>query len=206
MSMSVGSSSSALSYIQSLLQSLANTAGNVAGVGPLGDMLASASTDGAAGTNAQSSASTGSFGPAPPPFQNGTMAALIALQGQNTNGAGGAQSLFSSLDSDGDGKISQTELETALGKANVSSASADQLFARLDRNGDGSRRVDRLEGAQVLAKRDGAGVRPQAAMRSAACGGSEVPAARSRDEAAHKWPCNCRGRTAPCPIVRRASG
>lgn len=153
MSMSVGSSSSALSYIQSLLQSLANTAGNVAGVGPIGDMLASAATDGAAGTNAQSSASTGSFGPAPPPFQNGTMAALIALQGQNTNGAGGAQSLFSTLDSDGDGKISQTELETALGKANVSSSSADQLFARLDRNGDGS--IDQGELTSALKRGHG---------------------------------------------------
>ena len=121
MSMSVGSSSDALSYIQSLLQSLANTAGNVAGVGPLGDMFAGASADGSTGSGAQSATPSSTFGPAPPPFQNGTMAALIALQGQGqgANGAGSAQSLFSTLDSDGDGSISKSELETALGKSGV---------------------------------------------------------------------------------------
>jgi hypothetical protein len=138
MSMSVGSSSDALSYIQSLLQSLANTAGNVAGVGSIGDMFAGASTDGASGSPTQSGTSTSAFGPAPPPFQNGTMAALIALQGQNTTGAGGAQSLFGKLDSDGDGAVSKSEFEGALGQSGVDTSSADALFGKLDQNGDGS--------------------------------------------------------------------
>jgi len=138
MSMSVGSSSDALSYIQSLLQSLANTAGNVAGVGSIGDMFAGASTDGASGSPTQSGTSTSAFGPAPPPFQNGTMAALIALQGQNTTGAGGAQSLFGKLDSDGDGAVSKSEFEDALGQSGVDTSSADALFGKLDQNGDGS--------------------------------------------------------------------
>ena len=138
MSMSVGSSSDALSYIESLLQSLANTAGNVAGVGSIGDMFAGASTDGASGSPTQSGTSTSAFGPAPPPFQNGTMAALIALQGQNTTGAGGAQSLFGKLDSDGDGAVSKSEFEGALGQSGVDTSSADALFSKLDQNGDGS--------------------------------------------------------------------
>jgi hypothetical protein len=138
MSMSVGSSSDALSYIQSLLQSLANTAGNVAGVGSIGDMFAGASTDGASGSPTQSGTSTSAFGPAPPPFQNGTMAALIALQGQNTTGAGGAQSLFGKLDSDGDGAVSKSEFEDVLGQSGVDTSSADALFGKLDQNGDGS--------------------------------------------------------------------
>jgi hypothetical protein len=134
MSISVGSSSDALSYIQSLLQSVGNVAGNAAGVGPVGDWLASAvdsAKQGASGATAAPQA----FGMAPPPFQDGTMAALIALKGQDAGGS--VQSLFSKLDTDGDGKISQSELETALGSSGVDASRADALFTKLDRDGDG---------------------------------------------------------------------
>jgi hypothetical protein len=73
-------------------------------------------------------------------FDPGTFAALFAIQGQNAKGAV-AQSpsqLFAKLDADGDGQISKSEFETALGNAGVDTSSADALFARLDRNGDGS--------------------------------------------------------------------
>ena len=68
------------------------------------------------------------------------MAALISLQGQPATGIG-AQSpsqLFAKLDTDGDGQISQSEFETALGADGVDTSSADALFAKLDANGDGS--------------------------------------------------------------------
>ena len=174
MSMSVGSSSDALSYIQSLLQSLANTAGNVAGVGSIGDMFAGASTDGASGSPTQSGTSTSAFGPAPPPFQNGTMAALIALQGQNTTGAGGAQSLFGKLDSDGDGAVSKSEFEGALGQSGVDTSSADALFSKLDRNGDGS--ID--QGELTSATKRGHG-RHHNGMAAAGTGGGDGGSADS---------------------------
>ena len=139
MSFAIGSSSDALSTIQSLLQSVGNAAGNAAGVGPVGDWLASAGK--AAGQGGGASANPQAFGLAPPPFKDSTMAALIALKGQDagsSNGTGGAQGLFSKIDTDGDGKITQSELESALGGSGVDPKSADALFSKLDRNGDGS--------------------------------------------------------------------
>ena len=64
------------------------------------------------------------------------MAALISLQGQG--GPQGPSQLFAKLDADGDGKISKSEFETALGNAGVDQSSADALFGKLDANGDGS--------------------------------------------------------------------
>ena len=140
MSFAIGSSSDALSTIQSLLQSVGNAAGNAAGVGPVGDWLASA---GKGASTAAGGAAAGKqpFGMAPPPFPDGTMAALIALKGQDTtgaNGTGSAQGLFAKLDTDGDGKVSQSELEGALSPSGVDTSSADALFSKLDRNGDGA--------------------------------------------------------------------
>jgi len=141
MSISIGSSSDAMSYIQSLLQSVGNLAGNAAGVGPVGDWLKAAGDGAGAAASGGQTAAQQAFGMAPPPFKDSTMAALIALKGQDSgaaNGAGSAQSLFSKIDTDGDGKITQSELKSALSPSGVDSASADALFTKLDRNGDGS--------------------------------------------------------------------
>ena len=59
-----------------------------------------------------------------------------AAAGQD--GTGGSQSLFSKLDTDGDGSISKSEFESTLGQSGVDQSSADALFAKLDQNGDGS--------------------------------------------------------------------
>jgi hypothetical protein len=119
MSMSISSAADASSTIQSLLQSLGNVAGNAAGIGPVGDWLA------AAGKGAGTSANTGagqppaqSFGVSPPPFQNGTMAALIALKSQDgqaaadPNGAAGVQELPANPDGSVD-SVDPSELLTA---------------------------------------------------------------------------------------------
>lgn len=149
MSISATSSSDASSYLQSLLQSLGNIAGNAAGVGPVGDWLASAGNSASTGAAASGGgAGPQAFGMAPPPFKDSTMAALIALKGQDGNAAGGsAQSLFAKLDADGDGKVSQSELESALSPSGVDTSSADALFSKLDRNGDGSIDVGELTSA-----------------------------------------------------------
>src|SRR6185312_5479119 len=126
MAISATSSSDALTYLQSLLQTAGNLAGNAAGVGPVGDWMASADTGGSQ-TAGAASAGQQTFGMAPPPFKDGTMAALIALKGQDTGGS--AQSLFAKLDTDGDGKVSQSELETGLSPSGVDTSGADALFS-----------------------------------------------------------------------------
>jgi Ca2+-binding EF-hand superfamily protein len=86
-----------------------------------------------------------------------TQGALIQAQSDATsaqNGASGApasaihhgghhgdhrmQQLFDSADSDGDGEISQSELEQSFSAQGLPTSQADQLFAALDPNGTGS--------------------------------------------------------------------
>ncbi len=60
--------------------------------------------------------------------------------GSSTTGSGSslAQSLFSQIDSNGDGSISQSELEQAVTGAGGTKAAADALYAKLDPNGTGN--------------------------------------------------------------------
>jgi hypothetical protein len=136
MSMSVSASSSALAYLQQLLQS------GSSGVGASSDPLLTLGQmpPGAEGASqAQSGASPIGSGSAPT-FESGTLAALISLQGQSANAVVGQSpsDLFSRLDTDGDGQISKTEFEQALGAVGVDTQSADALFGKLDANSDGN--------------------------------------------------------------------
>jgi hypothetical protein len=145
MSMSVGASSNALSYLQSLLaQGTAGASDPVAASNPLSPLLQALSGFGAANEQptpatapANANVTTGSGGP---PFDPGMMAALLSLQDQSATGGTTqtSSSLFSKLDTDGDGQISKSEFETALTGAGASTSNADALFAKLDANGDGS--------------------------------------------------------------------
>ena len=113
-----------------------------------------------------SQAQTGS----PPPVTGGagftqispaTMSALIAAQGQasgtsatststtsaSTDPSSALKDLFSQLDADGDGKISKTEFESALGAGGTNLAQADKVFNKLDANGDGSVSLDEMSKA-----------------------------------------------------------
>src|ERR1019366_2528756 len=141
MSMSVGASSSALSYLQSLLQQGTSGAADAASAtDPLSVLMQAMS--GSTMTPDQTNSATGSTGGAGscPPFGTGTMAALISLQGQSANSlvAQSPSQLFSKIDTDGDGKINKTEFENALTGAGASTSDADATFAKLDANGDGS--------------------------------------------------------------------
>jgi hypothetical protein len=70
-----------------------------------------------------------------------TMNALLMVQGQGqpplVNGDAFSTQLFSLLDGNGDGGISQSEFATAIGQ-NGNTAAADAIFAQLDANHDGS--------------------------------------------------------------------
>lgn len=132
MSISVGAASNALSYLQSLLAQ--GTAGAGTATDPLSYLLGNSSgaPDAATAAPAANGASASAS------FDPGTLAALLSLQDQSANGAQGASSLFSQLDANGDGQISQTEWDTALGNAGIDQSSANALFAKLDTNGDGT--------------------------------------------------------------------
>src|SRR5260370_9871439 len=76
-----------------------------------------------------------------------TMSALLAAQSQSstatttsapTSRSDALNNLFSQLDADGDGKISKSEFESALGAGGTNIAQADNVFSKMDQNGDAS--------------------------------------------------------------------
>ena len=81
------------------------------------------------------------------------MSALLAAQSQSptasapTDPSAALQDLFSQIDINGDGQISKTEFENALGAGGTNLAQADDVFNKLDTNGDGSVSLDELKSA-----------------------------------------------------------
>jgi hypothetical protein len=82
-----------------------------------------------------------------------TMSALLAAQSQSstattasapTSQSDALKDLFSQLDANGDGQISKTEFENALGAGGTNIAQADDVFSKLDSNGDGSVSLDEM--------------------------------------------------------------
>jgi Ca2+-binding EF-hand superfamily protein len=85
-----------------------------------------------------------------------TMSALLAAQGQASQGAtttapasraDALKNLFGKIDADGDGKITKLEFEKALGAGGTNLAKADNVFGKLDKNGDGSVTLDEMSSA-----------------------------------------------------------
>jgi hypothetical protein len=84
-----------------------------------------------------------------------TMSALLAAQSQSTDATGSTpsvssdplQNLFSLIDGNGDGKISKSEFESALGAGGTNLANADSVFGKLDKNGDGNVDLNELKSA-----------------------------------------------------------
>jgi hypothetical protein len=138
MSMSIGASSNALSYLQQLLQYGSSGVGATSNDPLLNLEQTSAGAD--SSSQSQSVSSPMGSGCGGSSFETGTLAALISFQGQSATGVVGQSpsDLFSQLDADGDGQISKTEFEQALGTAGVDTQSADALFGKLDANSDGS--------------------------------------------------------------------
>jgi hypothetical protein len=145
MSMSVSASSNALSYLQQLLQY--GTSGP--GATSSDPLLALDPTITGSESSSQQSNSSPIWSGSSSSFEPGTLAALISLQGQTASGVVGQSpsDLFSQLDTDGDGQISKTEFEQALGAVGVDTQSADALFGKLDANSDGNVGVGELNKA-----------------------------------------------------------
>jgi hypothetical protein len=163
MSLSVSSSSSALSYVQSLMQS--GSAGSIASADPLAglEQMISGLT-GSDSSSGGASAPSGS-GATSQPFQSSTMAALLSVQGQG--GTGQSPGLLSQMDTDGNGSISASEFESTLGSDGVDKSTADALFSQLDANGDGS-----VTGSELAAAKHGGSHGGGSAGGAGAAGGS----------------------------------
>jgi hypothetical protein len=108
-----------------------------------------------------SAASSASSAPASAPggcsqLSPATMSALLAAQSQSssatttpapTSRADALKDLFSKLDANGDGQISKSEFENALGAGGTNIANADNVFSKMDTNGDGNISLDEMSSA-----------------------------------------------------------
>jgi Ca2+-binding EF-hand superfamily protein len=127
-----------------------------------------------------------------------TMSALLAAQGQSP-GAPASRSdalkdLFSQLDADGDGQVSKSEFENALGAGGTNLAQADDVFGKLDKNGDGSVSLDEMSSA--LKGAGGHGHRHHHVAGSDGSGGSDTePLLQALDGASSTSTTNSDGST-----------
>ena len=100
-------------------------------------------------------AGTGSGGSGCSQISPETMSALLDAQSQSSAGSTTAsksrsaalKDLFGQIDGDGDGKISKSEFEEALGAGGTNLAQADSVFGKLDKDGDGSVSLKELASA-----------------------------------------------------------
>jgi EF-hand domain pair len=84
-----------------------------------------------------------------------TMRALLDAQSQASAGSASTtknrsealKDLFAQIDGDGDGKITQSEFDKALGAGGTNLAQADSVFGKLDKDGDGSVSLKELASA-----------------------------------------------------------
>jgi len=82
-----------------------------------------------------------------PQFSPDTMSALLSMQSGQGGPAGDiAKDVIAKFDADGDGQVSQSEFEDAIGSS-ADQSGVDALFNKLDSNGDGSVSQDELQTA-----------------------------------------------------------
>ncbi|MFB9268221.1 EF-hand domain-containing protein [Bradyrhizobium erythrophlei] len=140
----LGAASSAIDLLKSLTSSKPSSAQSVGltqGGGGLFDGSASVSSPPGSGSPTGSGSGFGQISPE-------TMSALLDAQGQSSQGGSAGlasksrsdalKDLFSQIDADGDGKITKSEFENALGAGGANIAQADDVFSKLDKDGDGS--------------------------------------------------------------------
>jgi hypothetical protein len=154
---SVGASTNAYAYLQSLLPP-EPVDGSQKSTDPVTQLLDAFYPSGTAGPPTTSTAdptqsTTGATTAAPataPPFSPDTMSTLMSAQEQQpgANGyvAARAANVFGEFDTDGNGQISKTEFEDVFG-ANADGSKVDGLFNALDANADGSISQDELTSA-----------------------------------------------------------
>ena len=131
----------AASSVIDLLSSLASPPGSASKTG-FGHAPSTGFSPADPGT--QPSGATSSGGAIAPASFNTLLAAQSQGQATSSGRSAALKDLFSQIDADGDGKISKTEFETALGAGGTNLQMADDVFSKLDRNGDGSVTLDEM--------------------------------------------------------------
>lgn len=148
MLLALGAASAAVDAVKSLTSS--NASAQSTGFSQASaDLFGPSGGSSASGNSAPASGSTG-FSQISP----ATMSALLAAQGQSsaatpasTSPASAMQSLFSQIDGNGDGQITKSEFENALGAGGTNLAQADHVFSQLDKNGGGTVSLGELSSA-----------------------------------------------------------
>jgi hypothetical protein len=150
MLLALGAVSSALDALQSL------TSSKSASPQSTGFSQSSTNPFDISGGAAASGSSTPSWSSGGSQISPATMSALLAAQSQSSAGStttapasrsDALKDLFSQLDSNGDGQISKSEFENALGAGGTNIAQADDVFRKLDKNGNGTVSLDELSSA-----------------------------------------------------------
>ncbi len=148
MSVSSVASANPLAYLRRPQRSgIDNTDNSGPPSDPLLSLFGAASGPGSSDPSRASVSKRGS--PAGPcsPFGPEAMSALISAQGeQSVPGASRLNALVAKFDTDGDGKISKSEFEKAVGP-NADQTKVDELFSELDSDDDGSVTQDELRSA-----------------------------------------------------------
>jgi EF-hand domain pair len=147
---SLGASTNAYSYLQSLLPQQPDEGKRKGSSDPVAELLKAFYPNASKEAGATSGANGGTGAGTLSPFNHDTMMALMSAQEQPSSGnplvTARAQSLFSQLDANADGQVSQTEFESVFG-SNADMSKVDGLFNALDGNGDGSVGLDELTSA-----------------------------------------------------------
>jgi Ca2+-binding EF-hand superfamily protein len=147
----LGAASSLLDSLQSLTSSK-SASPQTAGVSQTSTNPFDFSTSAAPSGSSAPASGAGGYSQISP----ATMSALLAAQIQSSTGSttsastspsSALQDLFSKIDTNGDGQISKTEFENALGSGGTNIAQADAVFSKLDTNGDGSVSLNELSSA-----------------------------------------------------------
>ncbi|MET4629216.1 hypothetical protein ABIB83_006252 [Bradyrhizobium sp. I1.8.5] len=156
----LGAVSSALDAIQSLTNSKSSSSTQKTGFSQNAPINPFAIDSSSTTSNATSPVNAGKT----PQISPETMNALFAAQSQSTDSTGSTASssstsststsrdaalkdLFSQIDGDGDGKITKSEFENALGAGGTNLAQADDVFSKMDTNSDGSVSLDEMSKA-----------------------------------------------------------
>ena len=152
MLLALGAVSSIWDSLQSLTASSSSSASSTSSTGQ--GQAATNPFDPGAGTQTAGATGLSSGTGAGSQISPQTMSALLDAQSQSgttsaapTDPSGALQDLFSQIDGNGDGSITKSEFETALGAGGTNVAAADDVFGKLDSNGDGSVSLDELKSA-----------------------------------------------------------
>ncbi|MCC8976680.1 EF-hand domain-containing protein [Bradyrhizobium brasilense] len=158
----LGAASSAIDLLSSLMSSKSTTKTGSSSQGSQTTGLFAPSTGTSTSTGSSTGTGSGSGSGQISPL---TMGALISAQSQSQTAVSNSptaasrsdalKDLFSQIDADGNGKITQSEFENALGAGGTNTAQADDVFSKLDSNGDGNVSLDEM--SQALQGHKGGG-------------------------------------------------